>query len=350
MWNIDRAMIERVDSTGQLAAVGTWPNQLRDAVRRFDASRLPDVSGSSGFLLIGMGGSGVGGRLAEAVLRGRLRKPFVVCDDYRLPDALNSGYLAVGSTYSGATRETLAALEAARSFGMRRVVFTSGRDFAQSMRIAGVPVVDLPTGFQPRAAIGYALVMALLAAEHCRAAPSVRGEIAAAADLADELVAQWGPGNPGNEAQLLAERLVGTVPVIMGAELGFPVAYRFSCQLAENAKYMAFASRLPEMNHNLIVPWPTAAEQAKFAGIIVEDPDAHPENRLRTELLGKPVQQGAAVFERIKLVGRTRTEALVWGAMFCDYVSLYLAIGSHRDPVDIAPIDELKGEMARRLS
>ena len=54
-------------------------------------------------------------------------------------------------------------------------------------------MIPIPGGFQPRAAIGYALVVALEAAFLGGAAPSVRAEIEAAAALADELVAEWGP-------------------------------------------------------------------------------------------------------------------------------------------------------------
>ena len=75
-------------------------------------------------------------------------------------------------------------------------------------RADGVPVVPIPGGFQPRAAIGYSLVGALEAASWAGAAPSVRSEIEAAAALASELVAEWGPDAPEDSlAKSIARRV-----------------------------------------------------------------------------------------------------------------------------------------------
>ena len=70
---------------------------------------------------------------------------------------------------------------------------TTGGALAERARRDGVPVVPIPGGFQPRAAIGYSLVAALEAAALGGAAPSVRAEIEAAAALAAALVEEWGP-------------------------------------------------------------------------------------------------------------------------------------------------------------
>ena len=43
--------------------------------------------------------------------------------------------------------------------------------------------------------------------------------------------------------------------MIYGADLTTPVAYRWKCQINENAKLPAFFSELPEVDHNEIVGW-----------------------------------------------------------------------------------------------
>ena len=97
-------------------------------------------------------------------------------------------------------------------------------------------MIPVPGGFQPRAAVGYSLVAALEAAALCGAAPSLRDEVEAAASLAQGLAEQWGPDGPEDgEAKALARRLHGTVPVIAGAELAAAAAYRWKCQINENA-------------------------------------------------------------------------------------------------------------------
>ena len=150
------------------------------------------------------------------------------------------------SSYSGTTEETLSAYDDAAERGAPRLVATTGGPLAERARRDGVPVIPVPGGFQPRAAVGYALVAALEAAASCGAAPSLRDEVEAAAALAERLAAEWGPDGPEDgDAKALARRLHGTVPVIAGAELAAAAAYRWKCQINENAGLPAFAGAVP---------------------------------------------------------------------------------------------------------
>ena len=112
------------------------------------------------------------------------------------------------SSYSGNTEETLAAYDAAGAAGAPRVVSTSGGELRRARPPRQVPVIPLPGGFQPRAAVGYSFVVALEVAAVARRAPSLRAEIEAAAALARALAAEWGPdGDEDGEAKRLARAL-----------------------------------------------------------------------------------------------------------------------------------------------
>ena len=65
------------------------------------------------------------------------------------------------ASYSGNTEETLACYESAGALGARRMVVTTGGRLAEMAREDGVPVIPLPGGFQPRAAVAYMTVAAL---------------------------------------------------------------------------------------------------------------------------------------------------------------------------------------------
>src|SRR3546814_15488494 len=55
----------------------------------------------------------------------------------------------------------------------------------------------------------------------------------------------------GNPAQVLARQIARTIPVAYGGgDLGAAAAYRFKCQVNENAKAPAFSAGVPEMCHN----------------------------------------------------------------------------------------------------
>ena len=90
----------------------------------------------------------------------------------------------IGARDAGAVRELLRRhrgdarhLRRGRRAGAPRLVATTGGALAERAREDGVPVIPLPGGFQPRAAVGYSLVAALEAAALCGAAPSLRDEI-----------------------------------------------------------------------------------------------------------------------------------------------------------------------------
>ena len=63
-------------------------------------------------------------------------------------------------------------------------------------RADGVPVIPLPGGFQPRAAVAYMIVAALEVAALCGAGPRLTSEIDVAASHTEQLVAEWGPTRP----------------------------------------------------------------------------------------------------------------------------------------------------------
>ena len=81
------------------------------------------------------------------------------------------------SSYSGDTEETIACFEAAEALGARRIVATNGGKLADAARRDGVPVIGLPAGLQPRAAVGYLFTVAAEVAALVGAAPGIRTEI-----------------------------------------------------------------------------------------------------------------------------------------------------------------------------
>ncbi len=349
MASLDAQAVAAVDSTGQAAEILDLPAHLRDALWRVDSAHVAPVDAPGGVVIAGMGGSAVGGRLAQAALGPRLTRPFVVADGYTLPSWVGPEQLVLAASYSGNTEETLSAYDDALERGAPRVVATTGGALAERARRDGAPVIPLPGGFQPRAAVGYGLVSALEAAALGGAGPSLRDEVEAAAALAETLAAQWGPaGDEDGEAKALARTLHGTVPVIAGAELTAPVAYRWKCQINENAGLPAFSSTLPELDHNEVVGWPGANGFGPFSAVFLDDPSAHPRNALRSALTATEAEAGARFVERVTARGETPLERLVSLVLLGDLVSLYLAVLAGTDPVDIAPIDRIKAGLARR--
>jgi glucose/mannose-6-phosphate isomerase len=345
MTALDQAACRAVDSTGQIADALGLAEHLTDALWRVDSAAVAPVDAHGGLIVAGMGGSSVGGRLAAGALGPRLRRPLALAMGYDIPSWIGRETLVLCSSYSGSTEETLATYDAAKAAGAPRLVATTGGPLAERARADGVAVVQLPGGFQPRAAVGYSLVTALEAAALCGAAPSVRGEIGAAAALAAELAREWGPdGAEDGDAKRVARALHGTIPVFTGAGLTASVAYRWKCQVNENAEMPAFASKLPEHDHNEIVGW--AGAERRLSAVFLEDPQAEERVVRRFDVTAELAAEGAAVVERVSARGETRLERLVSLVLLGDLVSLYMAVLRGVDPVSVHAIDLLKERLA----
>ncbi len=346
---LDRASVAAVDSTSQIAEVLDLATHLRDALWRVESSGAEPVDATGGVIVAGMGGSATGGRLALGALGPRLTRPMAIADGYALPGWAGPQTLVLCSSYSGNTEETLSCYDDAVERGAPLIVASTGGELVERARHQHVPVIPIPGGFQPRAAVGYALVSALEAAALAGAAPSLHGEIEAAAALAETLAAEWGPDGPEDgEAKMIARELHGTIPVIGGAELAAAAAYRWKCQINENSSLPAFSFVLPEAGHNEIVGWEAARELGRFGFVLLDDPGAHPRNRLRTELTAGIVEVGGDVVLQVGARGETRLERLISLVLLGDLVSIYLAVLRGQDPVSIEPLDSLKAELARR--
>jgi len=344
---LEGGAIAEVDRSSQLADVTGLPEQLRDALWRVESAGIAGVDAPGGLIVAGMGGSAVGGLLARAALGDRASRPIVVARGYELPPWATPDTMVLCCSYSGDTEETLACYEAASALGAPRVVATIGGRLAEAARADGIPVIPFPAGFQPRAAVAYVTVAALEVAAACGAAQSVRAEVDVAADHAERLVEEWGPGGAGDSlAKELARGLHGTVAQVAGAGPTAAVAYRWKTQINENAKIPAFWHELPELDHNEVVGWGSAEELGRFSAVFLSDCDQHPRTRQRIELTRSLVEPHAAAAFTVESRGETPTERVLSLVLLGDLVSVYLAVLRGVDPTPVEVIERLKADLA----
>jgi glucose/mannose-6-phosphate isomerase len=346
---LSREAIARVDLSGQLGDVLALPEHLRDALWRVESAIMQDFDTSAGLVVAGMGGSAIGGALARAALSDHATRPIFVTRAYGLPPWTTPDTMVLCASYSGDTEETLACYESAGALGARRTVATTGGRLAELARADGVPVIPLPGGFQPRAAVAYMTVAALEVAALCGAGPRLTSEIDVAASHTEQLVAEWGPDAPEDSlAKEVARGLLGTTPVIAGAGLTAPIAYRWKTQINENAKQPAFAHELPELDHNEIAGWEGAHDVGRFAAVFLDDSDAHPRVKARMDLTEQMITANAVASFRLETRGETTIERVISLVLLGDLVSIYLATLRGVDPGPVKVIDELKAALTQR--
>jgi len=327
------------------------PEQLAEAaVRARDVELGPlEAAGRrkpsfAGIVIAGMGGSAIGADLLRGLLADASVTPVFPCRDYRVPAVANERSLLVAISYSGDTEETIAAYRAARRRRCPAVVITSGGCLARMAHRARVPVVPVPGGLPPRAALGHLLASLLVTVERVGLSPSWRAALDEAVAL---LVARRGAWL--RQATTLARNVAGNLPVVYStARLLDAVADRWRCQLNENAKTLCHTNVLPEHNHNEIVGMGVPAYLARRSVLIgLFDPTTHPRTALRFRY-ALDITRGSyrRAFE-LHAEGRSALARVLSLVMIGDLLSVRLARERGVDPMPVERVAELKRRMAR---
>jgi len=143
-----------------------------------DASEDAQPLAAGSVIVAGMGGSGIAGRLAQALAErcGGLRVS--AWSDYGLPAWADGSERLIAVSYSGNTAETLSGVERAIELGCGWEAITTGGRLAALGREYGAPVTAIEPGHQPRAALPLLLPLphALLSAASARASGAVRAK------------------------------------------------------------------------------------------------------------------------------------------------------------------------------
>jgi glucose/mannose-6-phosphate isomerase len=350
--NMDDVMhLEQGDPGGMLAAVESFPEHCAEGLRLGrELERIPPSEGIEGVAFVGMGGSGIGGAILRVLLEEAAGVPISIHRSYRLPSMLGEGTLTFVVSYSGNTEETLAAFDDAVYLGCRVVAVTSGGALFEKARGRRFPVVQVPGGMQPRAALGYLTFPAAAVMERMNL---VRGFMKVVYEALEHLKKRrndWGRLAPEekNFAKQLARRLENRIPVVYGTEGIMEVAaYRWKCQFNENSKAPSFHGVLPEMDHNEIVGWSKSNEFTRgMEAVFLVDGDEDPRVLRRVEITSEIIGETAGGVTVIHVDGRTRTEKLLSAVYLGDFVSTYLALLRGVDPTPVESIVRLKKRMA----
>jgi glucose/mannose-6-phosphate isomerase len=329
-----------------LGDVLAQPLQLGDALWRSQSAGIRSRDLPGGLAVCGMGGSAIGGDLAKAALGDRATRPITIVRGYALESWTPPESLVLCASYSGETEETLACFEAAGVAGAQRVVLTTGGTLAELAREDGVPVIGVPAGMQPRAAVIYMTIGVLECAALCGAAPALHAEIDTATALLEQLVEEWGPGaDEESLAKSAARQLGGTVPVIHGASATTAPARRWSTQISENANTPSFWTDLPEANHNLICGWERGRGLAPLSGVFLCDPDQHPRVQRHVELARAELLRVGAPALQLHTRGDSRLERVLSAVLLGDLVSVYMAALAGVDPTPVEAIVRLKQDL-----
>ena len=343
--------INQIDQSNMLTDLVKTSGYCRDAIKRAKQVNIQKKVTPKNIVIIGMGGSAIGGELLKDWLRDRLHVPIEVCRDYILPAYADKDTLVFANSYSGNTEETLTAFLSATQKGCTVLAVTSGGKLEQFCKKLQVPYVLIPSGLQPRVGIPYMFFPLPVLMEKLGLLFDIDNEVEEAIAAIETISKENRTEVPlkQNSAKRIAESVLNTIPVVYGFRQYNCVAHRLKAQFNENSKVPSRFDSFPELNHNETVGYDAPdALNKKHSVILIRDPEEPSEIRNRIETTTDLVFNRAKTVQEITAKGKTKLAKIFSVLCLGDYVSVYLAVLQSKDPTPVKIIDKIKSELAKK--
>ncbi len=347
----DPVLLRRLDPDGALERIRGLPEQCLEAWQAVEGFSLPAGYGDVDKVVIaGMGGSAIAGDFLQAFAAPVSASAIYVVRGYELPAWVDGRTLVIACSHSGDTEETLSVFGQALRLPAKKAVITGGGRLLELALAADIPALTYSYPPEPRSAFGHALGRLLAVAQAVGVVGGMAGQVTEAVEAMRTLRHLIDAGVPEarNPAKLLARRLHGKMPLIIGAGHLAPVARRWRTQLNENAKTLAFWDELPELDHNLVVGLSHPATATEDVHAIFIDHDLlSPRLRLRIEKTMSLFGRAGIHCERYVPPGSAMLVTQLAGVHFGDYVSFYLAMLNGVRPSEIDNLIWVKEQLAQ---
>ncbi len=348
---VSAQQIRRLDGANIFKLLISFSDQMGEAMEIMRRAQI-SLSGRviHNVVVSGMGGSAIGGDLLRTYLVDLVDLPILVNRGYTLPRFVGPSTLVFVSSYSGNTEETLTACRQAIRSDSQIIAITSGGELARLAAREGFPLIQIPSGYPPRAALGYSFVALLMSMSKLGFVGDQQKDLGEAQELVRQKGLEYNLSSSLNEnqAKQVALKLHGKLPVIYAWGHHFEaVAVRWRGQLAENSKQLSSHHLFPEMNHNEIVGWETPDDLLKRMVVILLRDGQDPKSiGKRMEITRQLIAPSAAEIIEAWATGSSLLARLFSLLYLGDFVSFYLAALNGVDPTPVLRIEELKRRLA----
>jgi len=296
-------------------------------------------------LITGMGGSGIGANLVESLTFGRVPIPITVSKGYNIPQFVGPHTLFIACSYSGNTEETLSTIHKAMLKRAHIICITSGGKMLELAKEYNLLWIKIPGGSNTsRGHVGYIMISLLSALYHTNL---IGAAFIKETENAIEYINR-GEKAIQSEAELMAKKLKGKLPVIYCDERLKAMATRFQNQLNENAKQFAHVNTFPEMNHNEIAGWqfPEVVLQHAQVVYLYSDHD-HERVEKRMEICRPVFEKRSNTIIDIVAEGASLLEQYYYLIHLTDWISFFLSKENGVESAPVEAIDQLKEELSK---
>lgn len=324
--------------------IDKFPNQLEEALLIGEAALLsPAKKTIQNVYVAGLGGSGIGANFVAEFVYHEAKVPYCIGKGYDIPAWVGRNTLAIVSSYSGNTEETLEAFDKLIITGAKIVVISSGGKLLQLAKKHDYDSIKIPDNWpSPRACLGYSLVQQVYILKHLGLiGDTLIGQLRSVINLL-----KFNQDEIKEDAQVLAKFLYKRTPIIYTSSRMEAVAIRFRQQINENSKQLCWHHVVPEMNHNELVGW--KKQNPDLAVVYFRNKDDYKRNAIRMNINKEVISKYTPHIVELWSRGGSMLEQALYFVHLGDYASYYLAELNGVDSMEIEVIDYLKSELSKK--
>lgn len=323
-----------------------FSEQLKEAIEIGKSFVLTNSNADINKVIIsGMGGSGIGGNLVNAIVDREIKVPIIINKTYTLPAFTDENTLIILSSFSGETEETISVMNQALATNSHIVCVTSGGKMLDLAKNHKLNYIQIPNKIQsPRACLGYSFVQLMyILKEFDLISDDFENDLADAIHLLE-----FEKESIQDLATLLAQKLTDKLPILYSDTRMGAIITRAQQQINENSKQICHTNLFPEMNHNELVGWAFPENLLKSSEVILFYSDFD-ENRVkhRFNICKSIFQEYASGVTELMPKGKSFIEQSLYYVNLFDWVSFYLAENNETDPNPVKSIDYLKKELSK---
>jgi glucose/mannose-6-phosphate isomerase len=347
----DPAVYRQIDKLGILLHLHDFPGQCQQAWEKIMPFDLPtEYKGIDKVVILGMGGSAIGGDVVRRLALAESKVPVWVHRDYGLPPFIDEKTLVIASSYSGNTEETISAFTQSLKTRSKKLALTTGGKLKQLAKGEGVPLFIIDYQAPPRAAFPHSFITLVGIFQKLGLLKDKSAELREGLKILNKLASVLVETTPlvSNAAKQLATKLYRNAVIIYGAEFLSEVARRWKTQLNENSKTLAFFELLPELNHNAVVGYefPPEVKERVFV-VLLRSSLFNPRNQLRYKATAQLLAKAKIKHQMVEGSGASPLAQVMSLILFGDYASFYLAILNGIDPTPLDSVDFIKKYLAQ---
>ncbi len=344
----DKLFDKTYDQSGLIDTIDSFDKQCSEAISAGEGFGFAIRQQIDNVIVCGMGGSAMAGDIAQRFAKA----PIVVNRSYTLPGFVDRNTLLVAISYSGNTAETLSCLNQGIEKNLPALCISSGGKMKSIARDKGIAFLQVPSGYQPRAATGYLALplLTILSRYNLCQQLSLWNHLHSALNTIKEKCIDSVPLED-NPAKKLASLLYGHVPIIYGTAGNTDlVAMRFKTQINENSKQPAYWNAFSELNHNEILALVRSDLIPNQHIILLKNTCDHQENKARMEIMESLFLEHKVPYSNIIAEGKSEIAQILAQIYFGDYVSYYLALANKLDPTPVQLIEKFKVDLAKKIA